>query len=180
VIALKIYTLAFFIMLGSGLVNAGSRLFKDHRGVTCCNQNEKIVCVGDKVTYNDPKNRLTMKDILINSITQQRPTSDCVVDFKSEGSDRIWEGDHDIRNVTVVSGSSGAASAASYGGKPDPNQKCSICLDDPKNPRDLMCGHIFCRDCIRGWKGRQPGSEFTCPNCKLKQPKEIYGHKFCE
>ncbi len=169
------------IVFISFLFNAqgASKIFKDKRGITCCDYNSQVFCIGDRVTYSDPKLKVKIQDVTINSITQHGPYSECVVDFKSPGAGRVWEGDHEIKNVTLVSGGSSSGAGAAFGGGSDPNQKCAICLDDPKNPRDLICGHIFCRDCIKGWKARFREKEFPCPNCRSVQPKEIYGYRFC-
>ena len=30
-------------------------------------------------------------------------------------------------------------------------ETCSICLDEFKEPRELVCRHVFCKDCIEEW-----------------------------
>ena len=54
--------------------------------------------------------------------------------------------------------------------------QCSLCLENFKDPRILMCFHSFCHDCLAAFittKGVQPKT-FSCPLCRTthKLPKE--------
>ena len=49
------------------------------------------------------------------------------------------------------------------------NLECGVCLNLLDNPKDLVCGHTFCKDCIDGLlKFKEDGSaDISCPNrCK--------------
>jgi E3 ubiquitin-protein ligase RNFT1 len=41
-------------------------------------------------------------------------------------------------------------------------RECAICQDDVRNPLRLICGHIFCEDCVEEWLAR----ESSCPMCR--------------
>ena len=41
-------------------------------------------------------------------------------------------------------------------------RECAICQDDIRNPLKLVCGHIFCEDCVEEWLAR----ESSCPMCR--------------
>uniref|UniRef100_A0A8C8S421 RING-type E3 ubiquitin transferase n=1 Tax=Pelusios castaneus TaxID=367368 RepID=A0A8C8S421_9SAUR len=57
-----------------------------------------------------------------------------------------------------------SAAICRYGLKP-----CPICLEDPKDPVNLPCDHIFCQRCIKQWL--IPGQMF-CPYCKVILPDD--------
>lgn len=40
---------------------------------------------------------------------------------------------------------------------------CSICLETVKEPRKLICGHIYCDHCISTWLSKHQ----TCPSCRI-------------
>ena len=40
-------------------------------------------------------------------------------------------------------------------------EACSICFDEPEQPKRLPCGHVFCSQCIDEQFKHQP----KCPNC---------------
>jgi hypothetical protein len=40
---------------------------------------------------------------------------------------------------------------------------CAICTDAAFEPLNLLCGHLFCGACIKGW------SKQTCPQCRVSQ-----------
>uniref|UniRef100_A0A8C0H5B1 RING-type E3 ubiquitin transferase n=1 Tax=Chelonoidis abingdonii TaxID=106734 RepID=A0A8C0H5B1_CHEAB len=56
------------------------------------------------------------------------------------------------------------ATICKYGLKP-----CPICLEDPKDPVNLPCDHVFCQSCIKQWL--TPGQIF-CPYCKVNLPDD--------
>jgi len=52
-------------------------------------------------------------------------------------------------------------------------QTCGICLEDPKDPLDLPCGHSFCDGCLNEWRSRYGVAEETrrrCPICRARIP----------
>ena len=51
----------------------------------------------------------------------------------------------------------------------DPHQ-CSICLDDPTDPRRLPCLHVFCHDCLEQLIERRSNQDglFPCPYCRYE------------
>ena len=44
------------------------------------------------------------------------------------------------------------------------NFECFICLDVPKSPVAITCGHIFCWRCLQGWVSGK--SDLICPVCR--------------
>ena len=59
--------------------------------------------------------------------------------------------------------------------KPAPKEQikdnCIVCLNEPKDPVILECGHIFCYKCIYRWISKNP----TCPLCRqpIQENKKI-------
>ncbi|EJK77360.1 hypothetical protein THAOC_00812 [Thalassiosira oceanica] len=50
---------------------------------------------------------------------------------------------------------------------------CGICLEDPKDPLNLPCGHSFCDKCLDGWRSRYGVEEEIgrkCPICRAMIP----------
>ena len=47
-------------------------------------------------------------------------------------------------------------------------QHCSICLDDPRDPRRLPCLHVYCRVCLEKLIERRSNQDglFPCPYCR--------------
>lgn len=42
--------------------------------------------------------------------------------------------------------------------------ECSVCYGDVSAPVKLVCGHVFCKDCIKSWYLK--GSGAGCPMCR--------------
>ena len=52
-------------------------------------------------------------------------------------------------------------------------QTCGICLQEPKDPLDLPCGHSFCDGCLNEWRSRygvEAGMRRKCPICRARIP----------
>ena len=50
---------------------------------------------------------------------------------------------------------------------------CGICLEDPKDPLDLPCGHSFCDGCLGEWRSRYGvvvEMRTKCPICRARIP----------
>ncbi len=60
--------------------------------------------------------------------------------------------------------------------------KCSICLDNFKNPKVLPCCHSFCLHCLEGAHERTKDKKsLTCPQCKAQdQVKTQPSHAICK
>ena len=43
-----------------------------------------------------------------------------------------------------------------------PQRKCTLCLEDLKDPSVTTCGHVFCWTCVTDWLREQP----MCPLCR--------------
>jgi len=46
--------------------------------------------------------------------------------------------------------------------KGDQNRKCTLCLEELKDPAATQCGHVFCWPCIGDWVREKP----ECPLCR--------------
>ena len=46
--------------------------------------------------------------------------------------------------------------------------KCTVCLDEYKDPRLLICSHTFCTECLAGVMegGRVRPARIKCPECR--------------
>ena len=58
---------------------------------------------------------------------------------------------------------------------------CPICQDVFNYPYALMCGHVFCKNCISEWLGKNR----TCPECRThvdmrSAHKDLIAHKFLD
>ena len=52
-------------------------------------------------------------------------------------------------------------------------QTCGICLEEPKDPLGLPCGHSFCDGCLNEWRSRYGVEEEMrrkCPICRARIP----------
>ncbi|EJK45046.1 hypothetical protein THAOC_36365 [Thalassiosira oceanica] len=50
---------------------------------------------------------------------------------------------------------------------------CGICLEEPKDPLNLPCGHSFCDSCLNEWRSRYGVEEEMrrkCPICRARTP----------
>ncbi|EJK67061.1 hypothetical protein THAOC_11954 [Thalassiosira oceanica] len=50
---------------------------------------------------------------------------------------------------------------------------CGICLEEPKDPMNLPCGHSFCEGCLGEWRSRYGVKEEMrrkCPICRARIP----------
>jgi peroxin-10 len=47
------------------------------------------------------------------------------------------------------------------------NRKCTLCLEELKDPSVVGCGHVFCWTCIGDWVKEKP----ECPLCR----REVLG-----
>ncbi|KAH7330845.1 hypothetical protein KP509_20G005100 [Ceratopteris richardii] len=46
--------------------------------------------------------------------------------------------------------------------------ECHICLEVARDPVLSICGHLFCRSCIKRWLRSRPNAyQRTCPVCKM-------------
>ncbi|XP_059386291.1 E3 ubiquitin-protein ligase TRIM47-like [Carassius carassius] len=44
---------------------------------------------------------------------------------------------------------------------------CPVCLDVPRNPVTIPCGHSYCKSCITGcWDLEDQKSVYSCPQCR--------------
>ncbi|EJK67390.1 hypothetical protein THAOC_11586 [Thalassiosira oceanica] len=53
------------------------------------------------------------------------------------------------------------------------DKTCAICLEEPKDPLNLPCGHSFCDGCLNQWRSRYGVTEEMrrkCPNCRARIP----------
>ena len=63
--------------------------------------------------------------------------------------------------------------AESGGGAAVTEITCGICLEEPKDPLNLPCGHSFCDGCLNGWRPRHGVEEeirTKCPICRARIP----------
>ena len=52
-------------------------------------------------------------------------------------------------------------------------QTCGVCLEEPRDPLDLPCGHSFCEGCLNEWRSRYGVEEEMrrkCPICRARIP----------
>ena len=55
--------------------------------------------------------------------------------------------------------------------------KCPVCLDTFTDPKQLLCNHIYCRQCLRRLVDRDQQGQLilTCPNCRHITPVPANG-----
>ena len=58
----------------------------------------------------------------------------------------------------------------------DSAPECCVCLDSPREPLHLECGHLFCGECILAWLERRA----ACPLCNEKVGKVAVDASFSE
>ena len=59
---------------------------------------------------------------------------------------------------------------------PEDKDECGICqskYSDTVTPRQLVCKHLFCSDCIQQWLSPAQAGRNTCPACRKVQFPEI-------
>ena len=44
---------------------------------------------------------------------------------------------------------------------------CALCLDLFKDPKELPCDHVYCKDCLRGLALRSLNATISCPECRM-------------
>ena len=52
---------------------------------------------------------------------------------------------------------------------------CSICIDTYTDPRQLLCHHIFCQECLVKIQGKEGAPSLTCPICREVTPLPAKG-----
>ncbi|XP_041634742.1 tripartite motif-containing protein 16-like isoform X2 [Cheilinus undulatus] len=54
---------------------------------------------------------------------------------------------------------------------------CLVCLDLPKDPVSIQCGHSFCKGCIEAfWDQNEEKGNYSCPQCrKIFNPRPVPG-----
>ena len=50
------------------------------------------------------------------------------------------------------------------------DQACSVCLCAYTDPKLLICGHVFCRECLERLLSRRNGKFLSCPICRQDTP----------
>ena len=50
----------------------------------------------------------------------------------------------------------------------EPQFCCSVCVDTPKDPVSLNCGHNYCRSCLEVFwdKQEEQRGKYSCPYCR--------------
>lgn len=169
------------ILFTNGLVFANNpRIYKEKDGRSCCKIDEKYVCVGDKVNYSHPQGMYTIKDMLVRSVSLQRGVRDCFIEFKSDDSGAVFKGPMEFKNATIIARAS--SGGASFAAGEDRGEECMVCMETPRNPRDLICGHILCSKCYDklAKKKALDMARISCPACRNRQPANLQGKKFCK
>ncbi|WAR21317.1 DTX3L-like protein [Mya arenaria] len=85
---------------------------------------------------------------------------------RDNDSDREYSEDDDDNSDVQLSDSDDendeGASCQAKDSKPNKTEEiCVICMETVKNPRTLLCGHVFCEDCIE----QQFTYKEACPTC---------------
>ena len=97
----------------------------------------------------DPNASTSNNEILFESSTPQ--TSSTSVG-KSTHTEVLAVPRYDLRNNEKVMGWI----------KGKQQRKCTLCLEELKDPSAVLCGHVFCWGCIGDWVREKP----ECPLCR--------------
>ena len=69
-----------------------------------------------------------------------------------------------VRVSISATNSPNMAELPNYRGQAE-EDKCSVCLESPKEARALPCCHTFCTECLEGLL-EEAGDNLVCPNCR--------------
>lgn len=97
----------------------------------------------------DPNAYTTNNEILFESTASQKSST---LVGKSTHTEVLAVPRYDLRkNEKVMSWIQGAQ-----------QRKCTLCLEELKDPSAVLCGHVFCWECIGDWVREKP----ECPLCR--------------
>ncbi|KAF1998006.1 hypothetical protein P154DRAFT_524326 [Amniculicola lignicola CBS 123094] len=58
---------------------------------------------------------------------------------------------------------------------PENNRKCTLCLEEMKDPSVTTCGHVFCWTCISDWAREKPECPLCRQNCLVQHVLPLRG-----